>query len=49
MTMNARLAMPFFALSNALIFRLTSYPDEIAYFNSHNPELSNGALVMELY
>ena len=38
--MYARLAMSFFALSNALI--LQSYvPGEIAYFNSPNRELSN--------
>ena len=30
-------------------FSLTSYPGEIAYFNSPNRELSNGAQVMELY
>ena len=32
-----------------LFFSLTSYPAEIAYFNSPNQELSNGARVMELY
>ena len=32
-----------------LFFSLTSYPGEIAYFNSPNRELSNGARVMELY
>ena len=32
-----------------LFFSLTSYPGEIAYFNSRNRELSNGARVMELY
>ena len=31
-----------------LFFGLTSYPGEIAYFNSPNGELSNGARVMEL-
>ena len=30
-------------------FSLTSYPGEIAYFNSPNRQLSNGARVMELY
>ena len=30
-------------------FGLTSYPAKIAYFNSPNRELSNGARVMELY
>ena len=29
-------------------FSLMSYPDEIAYFNSPNRELPNGAQVMEL-
>ena len=43
--MYARVAMSFFALSNVL----TSYPGEIAYLNSPNRELTNGALVMELY
>ena len=47
--MYGRLAMSFFALSNALFFSLTSYPGEIAYFNSPNRQLSNGAQVMELY
>ena len=32
-----------------LFFSLTSYPVEIAYFNSANGEVSNGAQVMELY
>ena len=32
-----------------LFFSLTSYPGEIAYFNSPNWQLSNGARVMELY
>ena len=32
-----------------LFFSLTSYPSEIAYFNSPNRQLSNGARVMELY
>ena len=32
-----------------VFFSLTSYHDEIAYFNSPNRELSNGAPVMELY
>ena len=30
-------------------FGLTSYPDEIAYYNSPNRELSNGVRVMALY
>ena len=51
MYMYARLAMSFFALTNALILQsyYTSYPAEIAYFNSPNRQLSNGARVMELY
>ena len=32
-----------------LFFGLTSYPDEIAYFNSPKYELSNGVRVMALY
>ena len=32
-----------------LFFSLTSYPAEIADFNSPNEELSNGVRVMELY
>ena len=32
-----------------LFFSLTSYPGKIAYFNSPNRQLSNGARVMELY
>ena len=32
-----------------LFFSLTSYPGEIACFNSPNRRLSNGARVMELY
>ena len=32
-----------------LFFSLTSYPGEIAYFNSPNEELSNGVRVMALY
>ena len=32
-----------------LFFSLTSYPAEIAYFNSPNREISTGARVMELY
>ena len=32
-----------------LFFGLTSYPAEIAYFNSPNGELSNGVRVMALY
>ena len=45
--MYAHLAMSFFLISNALI--LASYPGEIAYFNSPNRQLSNGAQVTELY
>ena len=42
--------MSFLALSNALIlFSLTSYPAEIAYFYSPNGELSYGVQVMALY
>ena len=47
--MYARLAMSFFALSNALILQSYVISGEIAYFNSPNRELSNGARVMELY
>ena len=47
--MYARRAMSFFALWNLLFFGLTSYPAEIAYFNSPNRELSNGVQVMALY
>ena len=32
-----------------LFFSITFYPAEIAYFNSPNRELSNGACVVELY
>ena len=32
-----------------LFFSLTSYPGEIAYFNSPDGEVSNGAQVMQLY
>ena len=32
-----------------LLFSITSYPAEIAYFNSPNGEISNGVRVMELY
>ena len=32
-----------------LFFSITSYPAEIAYFNSPHRELSNGVQVMELY
>ena len=32
-----------------LFFGLSSYPGEIAYFNSPNRELSNGVRVMALY
>ena len=49
MTKNARRAMSFFALSNALIFGLRSYSGEIAYFNLPNGELSYGVRVMALY
>ena len=42
-------AMSFFALLIALIFGLTSYPAEIAYFNSPNHELSNGVELMAMY
>ena len=47
--MYARRAMSFFALSNLLFFGLTTYPAEIAYFNSPNEELSNSVWVMALY
>ena len=48
-TMYAGHEMSFFALSNALILQSYAYPAEIAYFNSPNRELSNGAWVVELY
>ena len=47
--MYARRAMSFFALWNLLFFGLTSYPGEIAYFNSPIRELSYGVRVMALY
>ena len=47
--MYARLAMSFLHFRTLLFFSLTSYPGEIAYFNSPNRQLSNGARVMELY
>ena len=47
--MYARLAMSYFALRTLLSFSLTSHPGEIAYLNSPNRQLSNGARVMELY
>ena len=47
--MYARLAVIFLHFRMLLFFSLTSYPDEIAYLNSPNCELSNGAQVMELY
>ena len=47
--MYARRAMSFFALWNLLFFGLSSYPTEIAYFNSPNGVLSNGVRVMALY
>ena len=49
MTMYARLAISFLHFRTLLFFSLTSYPGEIAYFNSPNRQLSNGARVMELY
>ena len=39
----------FLHFQTLLFFSLTSYPAEIAYFNSPNRQLSNGARVMELY
>ena len=47
--MYARLAMSFLHFRTLLFFSLTSYPGEIAYFNSPNRQLSNGARVIELY
>ena len=48
--MYARLAMSFFALSNALILQsYVLFPGEMAYFNSPNRQLFNGARVMELH
>ena len=48
-TMFARRAMSFLDFWMLLFFGLTSYPAEIAYFNSPNGELSNGVRVMALY
>ena len=47
-TMYARLTH-FLHFRMLLFFSLTSYPGEIAYFNSPNGELSVSARVMELY
>ena len=47
--MYARLAVIFLHFRTFLFFSLTSYPGEIAYFNSPNRELTDGAQVMELY
>ena len=50
MTMYARLVMSFFLhFQTLLFFSLTSYPGEIAYFNSPNGEVSNGAQIIQLY
>ena len=48
-TMYARRTMSILHFRRLFFFSLTSYPGEIAYFNSPNRELSNGARVMELY
>ena len=48
-TMYARRAMSFLHFRMLLFFGLTSYPYEIAYFNSPNWELSYGVRVMALY
>ena len=47
--MYARRTMSFLHFRMLLFFGLTSYPAEIAYFNSPNEELSNGVRVMALY
>ena len=48
-TMYAPCAMPFLHFRMLLFFSITSYPAEIAYFNSPNRDLSNSVRVMELY
>ena len=48
-TMYALWAMPFLHFWMLLFFSITSYPAEMAYFNSPNRELSNGVWVMDLY
>ena len=48
-TMYALHAMPFLHFLMLLFFSITSYPAEIAYFNSPNRKLSNGVRLMELY
>ena len=47
--MYARHAVIFLDFPMLLFFGLTSYPAEIAYFNSPIGELSNGVRVMALY
>ena len=48
-TMYALCRMPFLHFRMLLFFSITSYPAEIAYFNSPNRDFSNGVRVMELY
>ena len=48
-TTYALCAMPFLHFRMLLFFSITSYPAEIAYFNSPNRELTNGVRVMELH
>ena len=47
--MYARRTVIFLHFPMLLFFGLTSYPAEIAYFNSPNGELSNDVRVMALY
>ena len=48
-TLYALCAMSFLQFRMLLFFSITSYPAEIAFFNSPNRELSNGVRVMVLY
>ena len=47
-TMYARRAVIFLHFRMLLFFSLTSYPGEIAYFNSPNQELSNDVSLLEV-
>ena len=49
LTMYDRHEMSFLHFQKLLFFSLTSYPAEIAYFNSPNRELSYFVQHMELY
>ena len=48
-TMYVRRTMSFLHFRMLLFFSITSYPAEIAHFNSPNGELSNFVRLMELY